>query len=183
MTDHTDAEAIARLPDAAARRLPDFIRTLRINREKRRESVYASDNVYALLDALDTAEARVRELEAEEERDALHAGLSAIIHCQSRLSRSEMREAAADLLDKTGLKPKWLGGDQSPFVRRALAAEARVRELEAEIADTYERCAKVADKIADEHSRWKGDAISADVAEQVAAAIRQLAKEVKHEAE
>lgn len=52
------------MTDAVARRLPDFIRTLRINREKRRESVYASDNVYALLDALDAAEARVRELEA-----------------------------------------------------------------------------------------------------------------------
>lgn len=53
--------------DAAARRLPEFIKTLRINRAKRRESSYASDNVYALLDALDTAEARVRELEAERE--------------------------------------------------------------------------------------------------------------------
>lgn len=65
------------------------------------------------------------------ERDALHAGLSAIIHCQSALRRSEMREAAAGLLDKVGLKPMWFDGDQSPFVRRALAAEARVRELEA----------------------------------------------------
>lgn len=59
-------DPVARLPiDAAARRLPEFIKTLRINRAKRRESSYASDNVYALLDALDTAEARVRELEAE----------------------------------------------------------------------------------------------------------------------
>lgn len=59
-------DPVARLPaDAAARRLPEFIKTLRINRAARRESVYAADNVYALLDALDTAEARVRELEAE----------------------------------------------------------------------------------------------------------------------
>lgn len=70
------------------------------------------------------------------ERDALHAGLSAIIHCQSALRRSEMREAAAGLLDKVGLKPMWFDGDQSPFVRRALAAEARIRELEAMLAAT-----------------------------------------------
>lgn len=53
------------MTDAAARRLPEFIKTLRINRAKRRESVYASDNVYALLDACDAAEAHVRELEAQ----------------------------------------------------------------------------------------------------------------------
>jgi len=110
-----------------------------------------------------------------EERDALHAGLSAIIHCQSALRRSEMREAAAGLLDKAGLKPMWFDGDQSPFVRRALTAEARVRELEAEVqtlkmaledatcgitaaaneseiraderAEAYERCAKVAEEM------------------------------------
>lgn len=59
-------DLVARLPtDAAARRLPEFIKTLRIKRAARRESVYASDNVYALLDALDAAEARARELEAQ----------------------------------------------------------------------------------------------------------------------
>lgn len=80
---------------------------------------------------------------------------------------------------------------------RLEAAEARVRELEAlnaalneraaqyerlyrdAKAETIERCAKVADKIADEHAKWKGDAVSADAAEQVATAIRKLGQEVK----
>lgn len=63
------------------------------------------------------------------ERDALVRGLSAIIHCQSPLSRKEMREAAAGLLDTSGTKPVWLDGDQSPFVQRALAAEDHAKSL------------------------------------------------------
>lgn len=151
------------------------------------------------------------------ERDALHAGLSAIIHCQSALRRSEMREAAAGLLDKVGLKPMWFDGDQSPFVRRALAAEARVRELEAEnkrlaerldllavgfgvpdggryiadwqtkieklkaaeraLAGAYERAAKVAElSMASKNLADRSPA-------HIATAIRELAQEVKHEAE
>lgn len=65
------------------------------------------------------------------EHNAMLTGLSAIIHCQSHLSRREMRDAAASILDEAGLKPKWIGGDQSPFVLRAESAEARVKELEA----------------------------------------------------
>lgn len=65
------------------------------------------------------------------ERDGLVSGLSALVHCQSSLTRSQMREAAADLLTAHGLKPIYLGGDQSPFVTRAESAEAdlaRARE-------------------------------------------------------
>lgn len=74
------------------------------------------------------AEAEVARLARE--HSAMLGGLSAIIHCQSHLSRREMRDAAATILDEAGLKPKWLDGDQSPFVLRAEAAEARVKELE-----------------------------------------------------
>lgn len=124
-------DIVARLSDAAARRLPDFIRTLRINREKRRESVYASDNVYALLDALDAAEARVRELEAE---------LAA--------TESERRTAVEEMQ----------------------RYRDRLSTIEAE---TRERCARVAFIQARQGAS----------ADQIAAAIRQLAKEVKHEVE
>jgi hypothetical protein len=40
-----------------------------------------------------------------------------------------MRDAAADILDATGLKPRYQD-NQSPFVLRALAAEAKVARLE-----------------------------------------------------
>lgn len=65
--------------------------------------------------------------EATRERDAMVSGLSAIVHCQSALSRSSMRGAAADLLERFGRKPVDFGGDQSPLVTRA---EAAVRKLE-----------------------------------------------------
>lgn len=57
------------------------------------------------------------------ERDALLSGLNAIINCKSPLTRSQMREAAADILDATGNKPKY-EPDQSPFVQRADALKA-----------------------------------------------------------
>jgi hypothetical protein len=57
------------------------------------------------------------------ERDALLSGLNAIINCKSPLTRNQMREAAADILDATGNKPKY-APDQSPFVQRADALKA-----------------------------------------------------------
>ena len=144
-------DLVARLPDAPARRLPDFIRTLRINREKRRESVYASDNVYALLDALDAAEARARELEVE----------LAATEAERRTAVEEMQRY-----------------------------RDRLSTIEAE---TIERCAELADCYADEcdaasFSSTVADQVSAlrskeQAAREIAAAIRQLAKEVKHEVE
>ena len=51
--------------------------------------------------------------QAEKERDGLRAGLSTIVHCQSALTRAQMREAAYDILNS---KAVYLGGDQSPLV-------------------------------------------------------------------
>ncbi len=44
---------------------------------------------------------------------------------------------------------------------------------------TIEACAKVADKIADEHAKWPGSAVSAYATKKVAAAIRALASETQ----
>jgi len=66
--------------------------------------------------------------EAERERDAMVCGLSAVVHCQSSLTRSSMRNAAADILERVGRKPVDFGGDQSPFVARAEAAERKLEE-------------------------------------------------------
>jgi hypothetical protein len=75
------------------------------------------------------AESAERKLEeAELERDAMVCGLSAVVHCQSSLTRSSMRNAAADILERVGRKPVDFGGDQSPFVVRAEIAERKLEE-------------------------------------------------------
>lgn len=76
----------------------------------------------------DLATEREAREKAEKERDHMVRGLSALVHCQSPLARSSMRSAAADLLAALNLKPSDLGGDQSPFVTRAEAAEASLAE-------------------------------------------------------
>lgn len=112
-------DLVARLPtDAAARRLPEFIKTLRINRAARRESVYASDNVYALLDALDTAEARLAEPRAD----------AAMTNDLVEWLRLEGDDEAAEALQFQEASIRRLE-------RRLAAAEARVRELEAHLAE------------------------------------------------
>lgn len=131
-------DIVARLPaDAAARRLPEFIKTLRTNRSDRRESVYASDNVYALLDALDTAEARVREFEAEV--DALRHDLErqmtiANVECdraetaKARLSTvvSETIEQCAKMAAGCDLPERdWMPGSLYDKIRREVAAAIR----------------------------------------------------------
>lgn len=79
---------------------------------------------------------------------------------------------------------------QSPLFGAAAdrleAAEARVRELEAQLAEAYERAAKEAETCWVTYTGRAGD----DEREQIgrarldiAAAIRKLAQEVKHEAE
>ena len=105
----------------------DLVERLRITK---RRAKFTSGSIYLNPDGPEAA-SRIEALEAE--RAALHAGLSALIHCQSALTRAQMREAAADILDKAGLKPKWFGGDQSPFVLRATTAEADLAALRAEV--------------------------------------------------
>ena len=54
------------------------------------------------------------------ERDALRAGLNGLVNCQSRLTRAQMREAAAGLLNGD----TWSTDDQSPFVAQNSALRA-----------------------------------------------------------
>lgn len=95
-------------------------------------AISSIDKALSTIPNLEALTARAEKAEAE--RDAMVSGLSAIVHCQSHLTRSQMREAAADLLLENGLKPKYLGGDQSPFMRRALEAEAERDALKSEVA-------------------------------------------------
>jgi len=67
------------------------------------------------------------------ERDYLKSGVNAVVNCQSALTRAQVREAMDDLLREGGWKA-WGIEDQSPFVERALAAEAEVSRLRAENA-------------------------------------------------
>jgi len=94
--------------------------------------VFYGDYV-VLLERLTASEAEATDLrrkleEAERERDAMVRGLSALVHCQSALSRSSMRSAAADIVERVGRKQVDLGGDQSPFVARAEIAERKLEE-------------------------------------------------------
>lgn len=77
--------------------------------------------------------------EAERERDRLYAGLSALIHCQSPLSRSEVREAAAELLEPG--RAVWLGGDQSPLARAVASLCSELSAANATIATMREESA------------------------------------------
>jgi hypothetical protein len=65
------------------------------------------------------------------ERDRLHAGLSSIVHFQSPLTRSQVREAANELLNN---KPDYQGGDQSPLAAMLSAASAEIARLRQQIA-------------------------------------------------
>jgi 8-oxo-dGTP pyrophosphatase MutT (NUDIX family) len=92
---------------------------------------------------------RERADKAERERDAAISALSAIVHCQSSVTRSALREAAADALRSIGVRPNDYP-DQSPFVARAnemradrdaidfpaalAAAQADMRARSAEVA-------------------------------------------------
>jgi hypothetical protein len=64
------------------------------------------------------------------ENEALVLALSSIINCQSPLTKAQVREAASDLLEERGIKPKRME-DQSPFVVRAIEAERLLAEARA----------------------------------------------------
>ena len=72
-------------------------------------------------------------LTAASEADGLRAGLNGLVNCQSPLSRTAMRSAAADILRNAGIAPTSLP-DQSPFVSRAEKAEAEAASLRAEVS-------------------------------------------------
>jgi hypothetical protein len=76
----------------------------------------------------DLAEARAGLSTVTEERDKIRAGLSALVHCQSTLARSEMREAAAEILEGR-IDPMC---DQSPFIRGSVESWRTQRTLSAE---------------------------------------------------
>lgn len=105
------------------------------------------------LAVVNAAEARVRELEEE---------------------LAELEHGVSDLVEEA---------DYHSGMRAA--AEARVRELEAELAETYERAAKVAETEGayPELNVWAGGPEWYRHGLRIAAAIRNLAQEVKHEAE
>lgn len=65
------------------------------------------------------------------ERDALRAGLNGLVNCQSRLTRAQMREAAAGLLNGAA----WSTDDQSPFV----AQNSELRAVLQSAVDLYGR--------------------------------------------
>lgn len=99
-----------------------------------------------------------------------------------------LREEAAAVLEQERGDARTLRGfvatykmTPSMMASRAEIAEARIRELEAQLAEAYERAAKVAD---DSASANLGPyAARGDMARFVAGQIRKLAQEVKHEAE
>lgn len=103
--------------------LDDYLAELRKYPHRYADDIEGLERVGALLQS---QAAEIKRLTRE--RDGLSTGLSALVHCQSPLTRSQMREAAADLLDKNGLKPTYLSGDQSPFVIRAEAAQSALSE-------------------------------------------------------
>jgi len=63
----------------------------------------------------------------------LRAALSSIVHLQSRCTRAEIRDFAANVLRYDGGKITELGGDQTPAVKLLSAANTRIAALEAEI--------------------------------------------------
>ena len=98
------------------------------------------ESVDALAAQCEAAEARAEKAEAE--RDALRAGLSSIVHCQSPITRSQMREAASEFLkgDVTRLWSASNGGNQSPW---AILAIERTNERDAaneRIGEWVKRC-------------------------------------------
>ena len=92
---------------------------------------------------------------------------------------------AADRLEALEIKERESFQQYVDANEARIEAEARVRELEAELAEAYERCAQAVHGAVTMIPMGQVDASEfLDVIEDaIAAAIRQLAQEVKHEAD
>lgn len=66
--------------------------------------------------------------------EALTKGVSSIVNCQSPLTRAQMREAAADILDDAKLKCV-RQEDQPPWIARATSAEAKAAKMREAVAE------------------------------------------------